>query len=282
MDRMNENDQSYIELKIFSNNVRRELVKVIGTSGSISFSSIKDELNLTDGRLYFHLKKIEQYIEKDSQNFYRLNDEGKRVSYLLFHETEALFTEKIEKEEDKAINFIDKIAPSGIFYFFLGTKTRSLIELHIVLIVICWLFGLTEAYGLLSNSFRLESFFGGGAIVNTLLSLAHWYIYIGIIALILIFLKAKFNFFDLSIGVLIGTIPYFLYLIPVGIMFLVGTVIPDWGIILLRILYVLCRIWSTILITQAITIIAKRKGYESFIIASLLIFLDYIYLFVQI
>ncbi len=280
---MTENDQSYAELKIFSNNIRRELIRVIGESGSQSFSSIKDELNLTDGRLYFHLKKIELYIEKDSQNFYRLNDEGKRISYLLFHEKDSLFTDKIkEEEEDKSISFIDRIAPSGIFYYFLGTKTRSLIELNIILIVICWLFGLTESYGLLTNSFRLESFFGGGALTNALFSIVHWYLYIGIIVLILVILKAKFDFLDLSIGVIIGSIPYLLFLIPVGIMFLVGTVIPDWGLILLRIVYVLCKIWSTILIAQAITIVSKRKSHESFIIASILIFLDYIYLFVQI
>ncbi|MCE7742900.1 MAG: helix-turn-helix transcriptional regulator [Candidatus Heimdallarchaeota archaeon] len=278
---MTEDDQSYIELKIFSNNIRRELVRVIGESGSISFSSIKEELDLTDGRLYFHLKKIDPYIEKDNQNFYRLNEEGKRISFLLFHEKEALFTDKAEQEEDKTIGFVDRVAPSGIFYYFLGTKTRSMIELNIVLLVICWLFGLTEAYGLLSNSFRLESFFGGGAIVNTLLSIAHWYIYIGIIALILVILKTKFDFFELSIGVLIGTIPYLLYLIPVGIMFLVGTEIPEWGQILIRILYVLCKVWSTILIAQAITITSKRKWHESFIIASILMFLDYVYLFIQ-
>ncbi len=279
---MTEEDQSFIELKIFSNNIRRELIRIISDSGSLSFSAIKEELDLTDGRLYFHLKKIEPYIEKDNQNYYRLNEEGKRVSFQLFHEKETLFMEKSDQEEDKSITFIDRIAPSRIFYYFLGTKTRSLLELNIILIVICWLFGLTEAYGLLVNSFRLETFFGGGAIVNTLLSVAHWYIYIGIITLILVILKSKFNFLELSIGVLLGTIPYLLYLIPVGIMFLVGIVIPDWGQILLRILYVICNLWSTMLIAQAITISAKRKWHESFIIASVLMFLDYIYLFVQI
>ena len=278
---MTEDDTTYIELKIFSNPVRRELIRIIGVSGSISFSSIKEELNLTDGRLYFHLKKVESYTEKDSQNFYRLNKEGKRVSFLLFHDKDTLFVEKAEEEKDQTISFIERVAPSGIFYYFLGTKTRSLIELNIVLIVISWLFGLTEEYGVLSNSFRLESFFGGGAIINTLFSIAHWYIYIGLITLILLILKAKFNFAELSIGVLLGTIPYLIYLLPVGIMYLVGTIIPDWAIILLRILYLLCKIWSTIIIAQAITMTSKRKWHESFIIASVLIFLDYIYLFIQ-
>ena len=279
---MSEDDKPFIELKIFSNNIRRDLIRIIGESGSISFSSIKEELNLTDGRLYFHLKKIELYTEKDSQNYYRLNEDGKKISYLLFHDKDTLFVEKAEQETDQSISFIERIAPSGIFYYFLGTKARSLIELNIVLLVISWLFGLTDEYGVLSNSFRLESFFGGGAIVNTLFSIAHWYIYIGLIVLILVILKAKFNFFELSIGVLLGTLPYLLYLIPVGIMFLVGTTIPDWGLILLKILYLLCKIWSTLLIAQAITMTSKRKWHESLIIASVLIFLDYIYLFIQI
>jgi len=279
---MTESDQTYEELKIFANNIRRELIRIIGVSGSLSFSAIKEELNLTDGRLYFHLKKIESYTEKDEQNFYRLNDEGKRVSYQLFHEQESLFKDKNIQEEDKSIRFVERIAPSGIFYYFLGTKFRSLAELHILLIVVSWLFGLTENYEILSNTFRLESFFGGGALVNTMLSFAHWYLYIGIIILILVILKSKFNFLELSIGVIIGSIPYILYLIPVGIMYLAGTIIPDWGVILLKILYILCKIWSTILIAQGITITSKRNWYESFLIASVLILIDYVYLFIQI
>jgi len=275
---MEDNDDTFGELKIFSNTIRRELVRVIGESGSISFSMLKDELTLTDGRLFFHLKKIENYLERDEQKYYRLNEEGKRINFQLFHDKEVLISDIVAgSEEDKSISFLNLITPSGMFYYFLGTKTRSFIELHILLLVICWLFGVTN-----SRFSSIESIFGGGAIVNSLISIAHWYVYLGLIALLLWILKTKFDYFELSISVLIGLIPYILYLIPVGIIFLVGVTVPQWGSILLTILFIICKIWSTLLIAQGITITAKRKNYESILIAASLILLDYIYLLVTV
>jgi hypothetical protein len=273
---MEPEEKSFEELKIFSNNVRRELIRVIGDSGSISFSLLKDELELTDGRLYFHLKKLEGYIEKDQQNFYRLNEEGKRVVFQLFHEKEGLIKDKsIETEEDKSINFLRFLAPSGIYYYLLGTKVRSFIELHILLLVICWLFGVTN-----SRFSPIESIFGGGAIVNSLISLAHWYVYLGIISLILWILRTKFNYFEITISVFVGIVPYIIYLIPVGILSLVGVTIPQWGSILLTILLIICKLWSTLIIAQGITITTKRQTYESILIAASLLLLDYVYLLV--
>ena len=275
---MESEDTPFMELKIFSNEIRRELVRVIGESGSISFSMLKDELVLTDGRLYFHLKKIDNYIEKDEQNYYRLNEEGKRIVFQLFHEKDTLIKDKeLETEEDKSINFLKFIAPSGMFYYLLGTKVRSFIELHILLLVICWLFGVTN-----SRFSPIESIFGGGAIVNSLISFAHWYVYLGIISLILWIRKVKFNYFEITISVLTGLIPYILYLIPVGILSLVGVIIPQWGTILLTILFIICKLWSTLLIAQGITITTKRQNYESILIAASLILLDYIYLLITV
>ncbi len=86
--------QKLAEMKIFASEVRRELLAYIAASGSISYSELKVDLSLSDGGLYYHLKMMKNYLERDDQNFYRLNDKGKMIYSTIFHEQEYVLEKK--------------------------------------------------------------------------------------------------------------------------------------------------------------------------------------------
>ncbi len=172
---------------------------------------------------------------------------------------------------------LDKIAFPDIFYYFLGDTLRSLIELNIFLIVVAWLFGVSNSY-----FSSIEGIFIGGALINGMISVVHWYLYLLIIVLLLKILKRKITFKELWIGVFTGIIPYIFYIVPVGIIYYTGITIDPWLNILLNIIFALCKIISTLFVAQGIFLSTNSKHYQAIIIACTLIFLDYIYLIVTI
>jgi len=271
---MEEKQRSIEEMKLFSNKLRRDIIKVLSEVGSLSFTMLKEELDLTDGRLYFHLKKLNYYIEKDKQNFYRLNLEGKRVYNDLFHvSVQKEFNEDLG--EYKSSGFLDFIAPSDIFYFLVGSKYRSFIEINILLIVLCWLFGVTNQY-----FSSIERIVYGGAIVLFLINLFHWYFYLGLILLGLKIFKIETETLDISICVFTGILPYYFYLLPIGILNILQLTIPSWLDAIFVVLFIIAKVWSTLIITQGLAIITNLKPYKTFLIALSLIFIDYIYLMI--
>ena len=271
---MEEPVKTYAKMKIFANKTRQSIIEVIAKAGSISFTLLKEELDLTDGRLFFHLKKLDPYLEKDAQKHYRLNEEGKKAYNEIFHTTIDLLT-KEEFEEDSNIKFLDKIAPPNIFYYLMGSKTRSLVELGILVLLLSWLFGITG-----SNFSPIEDLFLGGAVIHTIISILHWLLYFGLIIAIISILRYPYDVLELLIVVLTGILPYFVYLLPLGIAFAINPVIPTWLDIILQIIFIICKIWSTLIIAQGLTITAKVKSYQSIIIASSFILIDYVYLLI--
>jgi len=265
--------QKLAEMKIFASEVRRELLAYIAASGSISYSELKEDLSLSDGGLYYHLKMMKYYLERDDQNFYRLNDNGKRIYSALFHEQDYVLEKKQIDPKDSSQRIIGRLTSPNIVYFFISTRTRSFIELNVVLVLVAWLFSVTN------NTFSsIATLFHGGTIINAVISLTHWYLYYILIVVILKLMKKSFNFVDLIIAVLVGILPYLIYLIPAGIFFLVLPNTPIWVAIILTILLTACKIWSILLITGGISIISKCKKFHSLLIASSLILIDYIYI----
>ena len=260
------------ELKILSNSVRQRILKLISEQGSISFTSLKDELKLTDGSLFYHLKMLNTYIQKDQQNFYQLSEQGKVILDSIIHKK---FVVSVEKKETGW--FLDKITFPDMFYYFFGDPVRSLIELNLLLIVISWLFGVSN-----TQFSSVEAIFSGGAIVNSIISVIHWYLYLLVIVIILKLLKSDINFKKLWIGIFSGLIPYFIYLIPTAAIYYSGTLIEPWLKIILNILFSLCKIYSTFLVAQGINLSSSIKKYQALIVACVLIFIDYLYLIITI
>ncbi len=294
-------ENKFKALEVFANVTRRNIFIAIAKQGAMSFTALRDELNLTDGRLYFHLKKLDAFITKDEQKFYKLNGKGKEIYNRLFARVKtytqstsieqekssdvdsSLLTQMdgtvdqhIEPEDDTDIGFLTPLAPTNLFYFLLGTKTRTTIELSMLAIVICWLFGVTHSYFSV-----IETLFAGGAITNILVSFMHWLVYYGIIVFSLTILSKKPKYHDLFIVLLIGIMPYSIFLIPKALFSFLLIDVPIWYDLLLRILYIFCKIWSILLIAQGIVITTNARPHQSLIISSLLILLDYSYVIFQ-
>ena len=255
-------------LKILSNPIRQKILKLVSEQGSISFTHIKEELSLTDGSLFYHLKSLNELLEKDSQNFYKLSDQGKIVIDQLIHKIAVP-----EIVEEKKGWFIDKITFPDLFYFFFGDPLRSLIELNALLLITAWLFGVSNSY-----FSSVESILSGGAIINGIVSFVHWYLYLFIIFISLKIMKVEYKFKELWIGVFVGIIPYFAYLIPTGILHYTNTPTDNWIGIILSIVFIICKIYSTLFVIQGINMSTKSKKYQSVILALILILIDYIYL----
>ena len=265
-------EESTEEMRVLSNPIRQRILKLILEQGTISFTSLKEELQLTDGSLFYHIKMLKDYMQKDQQNFYQLNEKGKIVVDSLLHK------QTIPPIEIKDTSwFLDKITFPSIFYYFFGDPLRSLIELNLLLIVIAWLFGVSN-----TQFSSIESILEGGAIVNAVISFAHWYFYLLVIVIVLKILKSEMNFKELWIGIFTGLLPYFIYLIPTAVIFYTNTTMYPWLSILLNILFSICKIYSTILVAQGINLSTGIKKYQALILASILIIIDYIYLMITI
>ncbi|MHA1407886.1 MAG: winged helix-turn-helix domain-containing protein [Candidatus Heimdallarchaeaceae archaeon] len=260
------------QLKILANPIRQRILQVISAQGSISYTALKEELELTDGSLFYHLKNLNIYLKKDQQNFYQLNEEGKKVIDAIVHNV------SIPQETKKETKWIlDKIAFPDIFYYLLGDPIRSIVELNILLIVTAWLFGVSNNY-----FSSIEQIFSGGAIINGLISFLHWYLYLSLIFFALKALKIEFKVKELWVAIFTGLIPYSLYLIPAGIVYYTDSLQILWVLIVMKILFIICKIISTLYVIQGINLASTSKKYQAIVLASILVLVDYIYLMIVI
>jgi len=85
-------DNKFFE--IFKNKVRRDIVKEIIEKNGLSFTELKDKMKLNPGTLTFHLKKLNNFIEKDSEGKY-----GAKKNII------SLYEKLLELKEDGTISF---------------------------------------------------------------------------------------------------------------------------------------------------------------------------------
>ncbi len=288
-----EEKETIEQMKVFSSPLRRDIFKTIA-QGNISFTSLREVLSLTDGRLFFHLKKLDSYIEKDQQNFYCLTEKGKVAYNSLFqshHYNHLLTNEQTQKgitedtshfkEETNSLDkqdtsFLDKILKPDFYFYLFGTKTRSLLELHIVLILIAWLFAISD-----THFSTFETIIPGSIFINFILSLFHWYFYFLIFIVVLKLLKIKFDSLLVGIAVLTGLIPYILYLLPIATIFYLKLALSLFWETIILILFIVVKVFSLVVMSQGVRIASYCKFYQAFLISLSLVFVDYIYLVVS-
>lgn len=85
-------DSKFFE--IFKNKVRREIIKEIIEKNRASFTELKNKIKINPGTLTFHLKKLKNFIEKDS--------EGK---YIPKKNIISLYEKLLELKEDYTLSF---------------------------------------------------------------------------------------------------------------------------------------------------------------------------------
>lgn len=71
-----------------SHPLRRWIIELLEARGTLSGSELRNLLNISPGRLYYHLENLVGLIEQDENQRYMLNVEGKRVYRLLIGSNE--------------------------------------------------------------------------------------------------------------------------------------------------------------------------------------------------
>lgn len=126
-------------IQALSHRERRNILRIIeAADGGVVYSGILGETGLSTGRLNYHLKELEAFIERGEERRYRLTPLGRRALSVLRHATEGVD----ESEESYASaatanrrKFVEKQLNRG---FYLGASiflTGSALATYIVLVV---------------------------------------------------------------------------------------------------------------------------------------------------
>jgi len=67
--------------------IRRRIIEMLARN-SVTYTYMLEELDIDTGKLNFHLKKLEDLIEKDEKGLYKLTDRGLRAFSIIQHAPE--------------------------------------------------------------------------------------------------------------------------------------------------------------------------------------------------
>ena len=147
--------------KVLSHEIRAKIISLLHENIEMSYTEILHTLNLEEGNLNFHLRKMKGFVELTEKRNYRLSEYGK-ITYSMFQGVDARLwkdaKEIIKTNENKAfsvqifvrrtvaalIDFTLFVFPGVALFFILGHGQR--IEIHTFLIVIYLQLTLQFAY----------------------------------------------------------------------------------------------------------------------------------------
>lgn len=95
-------------IKAISHDIRRSILYMLSLYPSLAYTEILEKLNLSTGKLNFHLRRLEGLIFKDQESNYRLGMQGKQALILLQEIDEmktASFSNSIQQYTEREILF---------------------------------------------------------------------------------------------------------------------------------------------------------------------------------
>jgi len=112
--------------------IRRRIIEMLARN-SVTYTYILEELDINTGKLNFHLKKLEDLIEKDEKGLYKLTDKGLRAFSIM-----QQVPEKIEEAfvtRRAAAYFLDFFAVIlvSLIYFIFPIKISGIIQREFVI-----------------------------------------------------------------------------------------------------------------------------------------------------
>jgi hypothetical protein len=124
-------DVEEVVLQALGNKERRNIIDIVTSSrDGVLYSDILHELGVNTGKLNYHLKLLEDIIEKDDSRRYRLTDLGMKAVGLLKGITEDLDEESIRRfssVKGRSDEFVEGVVGwyinmiiAGLFTFLLG------------------------------------------------------------------------------------------------------------------------------------------------------------------
>ena len=100
---------------------------------SVTYTYMLEELDIDTGKLNFHLKKLEDLIEKDKKGLYRLTDKGLRAFSIIQQVPEKI--EEASATRRAAAYFLDFFAVIlvSLIYFIFPIKISGIIQQEFVI-----------------------------------------------------------------------------------------------------------------------------------------------------
>jgi hypothetical protein len=94
------------KIRYLNHPVRKRIIELLGSRGSMSFTEMRSEMNLPVGTLYYHLDVLKGYVLQDEERRYYLSKDGRKLYDMLSSGASSSF-----KFEPTRTIFI----PSGFF-----------------------------------------------------------------------------------------------------------------------------------------------------------------------
>ncbi|MCS7143097.1 MAG: helix-turn-helix domain-containing protein [Aigarchaeota archaeon] len=88
--------------------VRRNIVVAVGDAGKISATTLRDQLDISTGSLYYNLRQLERLVRQDQSRSYVLTDEGVRI-YKLLKEKGDVSMSELRVPQSRTVNVIYSI-----------------------------------------------------------------------------------------------------------------------------------------------------------------------------
>lgn len=240
--------------------VRRDIIRLIGSFGKISYSDLMHYLQIKPGSFFYHLKKMPGLIEQDSEKQYKLTSDGEfSYSVLRQSEDQIINTEKIDDTEKETAIESTKVHTNKQFILF-GNLFRNMIannttRVNIALIIILQLIILIIGeIGLITPFFFDASYY-----YNPLILIIEFFIIIFVEWFFLEFISIIFTSWrkvnpsiDILVALPLCNLPLYIYpLIIIVSKLILGIEIPLY--ILLMILLLL-QVWTAFLLAQVLQI----------------------------
>lgn len=112
--------------------IRRRIIEMLARN-SVTYTCMLEELDIDTGKLNFHLKRLEDLIEKDEKGLYKLTDKGLRAFSIIQQAPEKI--EEASAARRIAAYFLDFFAVIlvSLIYFIFPIKISGIIQQEFVI-----------------------------------------------------------------------------------------------------------------------------------------------------
>ena len=246
-------DNKFFE--IFKNKVRRDIVKEIIEKNGSSFTELKDKMKVNPGTLTFHLKKLNNFIEKDSDS-----------KYVAKKNVISLYEKLLELKEDDTISFGEPKFYEKIFTLYPIFKWIDQNRIKALFIVLPIMIFQLIIFIVLKNSPLFLIFYSQNNIyiifLNFIIRFLFFYIPIEIYFVIRYRQKFSLSFF-LSVAF---SLFLFFYFPSISYKFYLDS--PN--LIFILIYLIILQIFFLVFVSTAIQITKNAKKVESFLLIMIL------------
>ncbi|MHA1610452.1 MAG: winged helix-turn-helix domain-containing protein [Promethearchaeota archaeon] len=259
--------------------VRRSMLKIIGTQGFVGFSALKNQLKVSTGTIYHHLKILADLITQDKQKKYHLSPLGMHAYRMLQQNLDSIGSVQTEKKllMDRSIRKLSNIGLlKPVFRFFIQNFRRSVFFASGIVFLVALLsaiFGVQAFLNIyLPLTPQMEIFLLGHPIIQFVsVIVGYCALFLIIEGLSRLLFHKKDNSGRLFIMISISFIPLIVYILIIGILrsLPIGS---DAFLIISRVFLILFQVWVTILLAYCISAVKYVKFERGLIIV---IFIDY-------